>query len=300
MRKLFGKQQDWAKIRANTEQPIITIITSTFKVKDSLHWTYESIKKQTYPYIQWIVVDGASTDGTIELLHQYSDMIDIWFSEPDTGIYDAWNKSLDYIQGDWVQFLGAGDELFESDTIEKVAKHLQGIYPEYKLAYGQVKHVSEYDRVELFVTGKPWENYKNVWEMYRPNLPVHSGIYQHVSLFSLVGKFDNQYKIIADNIFLLKSLEYSQFKFLPFLVDIMPMGGLTGRIDSYKFIVKETKQAMFNLGIKASLSHRVKNNIRFFIMDILLFIFGENGLAKVVDYYRVINGKPKVWTKRNY
>lgn len=243
MRKLFGKQQDWAKIRANTEQPIITIITSTFKVKDSLHWTYGSIKKQTYPYIQWIVVDGASTDGTIELLHQYSDMIDIWFSEPDTGIYDAWNKSLDYIQGDWVQFLGAGDELFESDTIEKVAKHLQGIYPEYKLVSSDIWLINNNREYIKTLTGY-WNINNLKYSLLFPIFPPHPGVFHHKSIF-LNKKFDDSFRIISDGLFLLINTDL-KFKYIALTTDKMLANGISngnkGVIHSYEEMHRASKK----------------------------------------------------------
>src|SRR5699024_5468308 len=110
-------------VRQHSDLPIITIITSTYNVVQDLQWTIDSIREQTYPNIQWIIADGASTDGTVKMFEANSELIDYWFSEPDTGIYDAWNKALEHVKGDWLQFIGAGDELYGTSTLEKVAPY---------------------------------------------------------------------------------------------------------------------------------------------------------------------------------
>lgn len=294
-RQVFGKQQDWVSIKKGMDKPIITIVTATFNVEGSLHWTYNSIKNQTYPYIQWIVIDGNSKDNTVELLRQYGDVVDVWFSEPDTGIYNAWNKALPYIQGDWVQFLGAGDELYQCDVLEKVVNHLKNCDTKAKLAYGKILHISEKKRIELFQTGMNWNNYTNLWDIYRPELPVYSGIYQHRSLFELVGGYDEQYKVVADNVFVLQCLRYSSFEFLPFLVAKMPLGGLTGRIDSHQKIIPETKVAMKNLGIKIPLRKYVYFEFKYFFKDLMFAILGRKNLEFLMDSIKQLRGKNKVW-----
>lgn len=296
MRKINGRQQDWQAIKKTTDKPIITIITSTFKAKETLHWTYESIKNQTYPYIQWIIADGASNDGTVELLELYSDVIDVWFSEPDTGICDAWNKALDYVQGDWVQFLGAGDELYEKDTLEKASVYLKDAYPEYESVYGQVLHVSEKKRQELFITGKPWESYINKLNTLPPTLPIHPGVFQHQSMFKKYGNFDTRYQIIADNLLLLQSARNKPMKFIPQIIDIMPIGGLTGRIDSEFVIIDEVKRAVKEYNIQAPLTHRIGIFFKLLFKKIIIAIFKEEKTKIVFDKIRLLLGKSKVWT----
>lgn len=105
--------------------PLITIITSTFNAGEQLRFTAQSIKNQTYPHIQWIIVDGKSSDNTIDIIEELGELVSVWFSEKDSGIYDAWNKALKYAKGDWIQFIGAGDELAEADTLEKIAQILK-------------------------------------------------------------------------------------------------------------------------------------------------------------------------------
>lgn len=98
-------------------KPLITVITVVFNGVDSLVRTIESVIEQTYENIEYIIIDGASTDGTINILKQYEDKIDYWQSEPDKGIYDAMNKAITLASGDWINFMNAGDVFVDKNVI---------------------------------------------------------------------------------------------------------------------------------------------------------------------------------------
>ena len=278
-----GRRQDWDEIRRQTDKPIITIITSTYNVMQDLHWTVDSIKEQTYPNIQWIVADGASNDGTIDLIKEHSDIIDYWFSEPDTGIYDAWNKALEHVKGDWVQFIGAGDELHENNTLAKVSSYLKDAYPDFELVYGQVMHISEKGRKELYVSGEPWDRYRGKWEGIRPRLPVQTAIFHHVDIFKEIH-FDNNYKIIADCILLLEK-NYKNFLFMPFKVVKMPKGGISGSVDSGILIYNETKNYLKYTSLQPPIKHQIDVWIKISARKILLNYLGRNMTQKIVRTY---------------
>lgn len=293
-RQQGGSQRNWDEVRKQSDLPIITIITSTFSVVQDLHRTIGSIKKQTYPNIQWIIADGASTDGTVSLLEANSELIDYWFSEPDTGIYDAWNKALEHVKGDWVQFIGAGDELYETDTLEKVADYLKDAYPTYELVYGKVMHVSEKSRTELYVSGEPWEGYKGKWEGIQPKLPMHPAIFHHSTLF--INKlFNTQYKIVADTHFLIKALESKNMLYMPFIIDVMPIGGTSSSLYSSFEVRKELKVCIAQLNITPPILNIVKEKTKSNIKKVVLLL-PEKKAKSFIDFCRVLIGKPKVWT----
>lgn len=102
------------------EKPTISIITVCYNAAKELEKTICSVKEQTYPHIQYIVVDGASKDTTPQLLERYKTDIDIIRSEPDRGIYDAMNKGIDLATGDYLCFMNAGDLFHSADTLAKV------------------------------------------------------------------------------------------------------------------------------------------------------------------------------------
>lgn len=289
-----GKRRDWLKPKSNL--PIITIITSTYNAIEELPYTLQSLQQQTYPNLQWIVMDGASTDGTVELLKNSEDTIDYWCSESDLGIYDAWNKALQYVKGDWVQFLGAGDELYKSTTLEDVSKYLVDAHPKYDLVYGKVMYVSEKDRRELLVSGKAWKNYKNKWEGLRPELPVQTGIYHHKSIFLSKSDFNINYRITADCLFLLQHLK-KEWLFLSFIVTVMPMGGISSNITSPILIFHETKKYMAELEYSAPFRHKLVVYFKIYIRLLLLKTMGQKRTKIFLSRYRDITQRYK---KKNY
>lgn len=294
-RQQGGIQRDWDAIRKHSNLPIITIITSTYNAIKDLHWTIDSIRSQTYPHVQWIVADGASQDGSVEMLKQHSDVIDYWFSEPDTGIYDAWNKALEHVKGDWVQFIGAGDELYENNTLEKVATYLKDAYPNYELVYGQLMHISEKGRKELYVSGEPWENYQEKWEGNRPRLPPHPAIFHHNTMFNN-QQFDTQFKIVSDSHFLLQNLEKG-FLYLPFVINVMPLGGISATISGIIASYKELNDAIKDLGIKIPLTRKVKCYMRYQVSKQGVRLLSEERYVRLLDFVKGLRGKPKVFTE---
>ena len=101
-------------------KPLLSVITVVYNNVKHLERTIKSVINQSYPYIEYLVIDGASTDGTLNILEKYHDKIDVLISEPDQGIYDAMNKGLKLAKGDYVLFMNSGDEIFAPDTVEKV------------------------------------------------------------------------------------------------------------------------------------------------------------------------------------
>lgn len=294
-RQQGGSQKDWDEVRKHSDLPIITIITSTYNVMQDLHWTIDSIKEQTYPNIQWIIADGASTDGTVAMLEANSGLIDYWFSEPDTGIYDAWNKALEHVKGDWVQFIGAGDELYETNTLEKVASYLKDAYPNYELVYGQVMHISEKGRKELYISGEPWEHYQGKWEGNRPRLPPHPAIFHNKNMF-IRQQFDTQFKIVSDSHFLLQNLD-KNFLYVPFIINIMPLGGISATISGIIASYEELNEAVKKLRIKIPLSVKVKGHMRYQVSKQGVRLLSEERYVRLLDFVKSLRGKPKVFTE---
>lgn len=107
------------------QQPVFSIITITYNASRWLEQTILSILSQSYPNIEYIIIDGGSTDGTVDIIKQYSSGLSYWISEPDKGIYDAMNKGLQKATGNYVWFINAGDSLYTSDTVQRIVSLLQ-------------------------------------------------------------------------------------------------------------------------------------------------------------------------------
>jgi len=102
--------------------PRISIITVVFNDKEHIENTILSVANQTYTNIEYVIIDGESTDGTIDIISEYEDKIDILKSESDSGLYDAMNKGLQVAGGDYVWFLNSGDRIYSDDTITRMIR----------------------------------------------------------------------------------------------------------------------------------------------------------------------------------
>ena len=102
------------------EQPLVTVITVCYNAREMLLRTMNSVWAQTYKHVEYVIVDGASTDGALELLEEYGGRIDHWVSESDKGIYDAMNKGVSMAKGKWVIFMNAGDCFADNHVLENV------------------------------------------------------------------------------------------------------------------------------------------------------------------------------------
>lgn len=121
---------------------MLSIITVVYNGKDLLPGTVESVRKQTYADIEYLIIDGGSKDGTVELIKQYAaEMPNLrWISERDKGLYDAMNKGLRMATGEFVQFLNCGDWLHAPDTVEKI---MEQATPETGVLYGETLLVND-------------------------------------------------------------------------------------------------------------------------------------------------------------
>jgi glycosyltransferase involved in cell wall biosynthesis len=119
---------------------LISIITVTYNAEKYLERTIRSITAQTYPHIEYLIIDGGSTDGTLDIVRKYETHVQYWISEPDQGLYDAMNKGLARATGEYVWFMNAGDEIYAADTLERIARR----FPENgDVYYGDALFVNE-------------------------------------------------------------------------------------------------------------------------------------------------------------
>jgi glycosyltransferase involved in cell wall biosynthesis len=238
-------------------QPSITIITSTFNCAGALKLTAQSIRSQKYSSIQWIIADGGSTDGTIEVINSNYEIISNWFSGKDTGIYDAWNKACKFIVNEWVIFLGAGDVLNSSTSLAEFWSSAKVIGSEYKIVYGNVLYLDQGGNPR-YLSRKPCLKF---WEFGRPALPHHQGIFQHKSLFN-IDTFDTSYRVAADSKFLLKSLQYCKSLHIDITLTRMFADGISNDIKNLINAEAEIKRVCRELEIYVPFFYQIRADLK--------------------------------------
>ncbi len=142
------------------ETPLVTVITVVFNGSRYLETTIESIVNQSYSNIEYIVIDGGSTDGTLDIIRKYNDHISYWVSEKDNGIYDAMNKGISIAHGEWINFMNAGDAFTSRDVINDIfsSKHSRAtvIYGDTEVLYPSFSRLAKAKRVEYISKGMPF------------------------------------------------------------------------------------------------------------------------------------------------
>ena len=175
-------------------QPTFSIITITYNAVRLVEQTLLNVLSQSYPNIEYIVIDGGSTDGTVDIIKRYESGLAYWVSEPDKGIYDAMNKGLQKATGDYVWFINAGDSLCSSDTVQSVVSKLQRRKALPDIIYGETNIVDEERR--LLGLRRLRAPRKLSWKSFRMGMLVcHQSFIPKRTVAPL---YDLQYRYSAD------------------------------------------------------------------------------------------------------
>lgn len=219
----------------------ITIITAVYNRVDKIEQCISSVVNQTYKNLEYIIIDGGSTDGTVDIIKKYDDKIAYWCSEPDKGIYDAWNKGLSYATGDYINFIGSDDAIYSKDTIKKIVSYLDG---DVDVLAGTVMAVKEKSGFEFL------QNNKHLLskESYTGGCIVTQGTFIKRSLCDKY-KFDTSYRVAADYKFFLQYYNDNsvQIKFIDDVIQYFSDGGISG-VD-FDFVRNEDNRIYKELGL---------------------------------------------------
>lgn len=226
--------------------PRITIIVAVYNGAKTLQRCLDSIFGQTYKNLEMIIIDGASTDGTLKILEEYSHQITYWESEKDRGIAHAWNKALQHATGDWILFLGSDDYLWDTGSVTNMFKSSISHDGKVKVLYGDVIGISAKGKQLSSLSGK-WNRNKFV---YYGIYFSHQGIFHHKDLFSEYGQFDEQFRHAPDYEFLLRYLENHDAIHIPeVIVSAMQLGGISNKPENAYITLKDFRLARRKHGI---------------------------------------------------
>lgn len=284
------------KYFAEERLPRISIVVSVLNGAGTLQRCLDSVARQTYAEKELIVIDGGSTDGTPRLLRRNAHALTYWVSEPDRGIYHAWNKGLKRATGEWICFLGADDYLLTPSVLERFAPVLARAYPSARVVYGQVALVND-QGVEMQRLGESWQGVRKRFRQIMC-LP-HTGLMHHRSLFSERGGFDETYRIGGDYELLLRELRDGEAFYEPNLVvAAMGHGGVSTDPSRSLTMIREFRRAQLRHGLARPggvwLVALAKARLRVWLWRIL----GERMASYVFDTFRLASAKKSYWTRR--
>lgn len=204
----------------------ISIITVVYNSVDTIAQAIDSVLSQTYENVEYIIVDGVSTDGTIDIINSYESRISKFISETDHGLYDAMNKGVQMATGNVIGFLNSDDFFIDSNIIESImSKFLKD--NSLDVLYGNIQYVDRDNSSKVVRQWKSKPYYSNYFE--NGNVPAHPALYIRREIFFKVGDFNTLFKFSADYDFMLRLFKLHQFNcyYLDKYIVRMRLGGIT-------------------------------------------------------------------------
>jgi glycosyltransferase involved in cell wall biosynthesis len=238
-----GMRLKGALKESNSLHPLVSIITIVFNGKEFLEDTILSVISQNYPNLEYIIVDGGSTDGTIEILRKYDDQIDYWVSERDRGISDAFNKGVSLARGDYINFQGDGDGFIDPSAVEKMMNGAN-VEDDYLIS-GRVQRV---DLQGMKLYDSPKFKFRKTSLLFRMSLP-HQGLFTNKRFFTKYGLFSLECKFAMDYEHLLRAYrDFPKTKLIPDVIarwraDGVGNGRITEVLKEYDLIKRNNSVA---------------------------------------------------------
>lgn len=272
-------------------KPKISVVTVCYNAADTIEQTIQSVLNQSYPNLEYIIVDGASTDHTLDIIHKYKDRINTIVSEPDHGIYDAFNKGVQLATGDFINFMNADDFFSSGQVVAEVANYLVS-NPDVLMLHGNVRVMN--DALGIWhIDGQPI----TVDDMKNGKMCPHQSVFTHKKLFEEFGGFDVRYKILADVDFTIKCIKKyeAHFAYVPLEIATFRLGGVSTHVhhesrmynenaiihlEHFQYIPKQASDYLDNVDLVQS-----SNHYQLWLQNILLGNAGAASklLAKKLD-----------------
>ncbi len=252
--------------RPITFLPLITVVTVVFNGVKTLEETIKSVINQTYPNVEYIIIDGGSTDGTLDIIKKYEDIIDYWVSEPDKGIYDAMNKGIFLALGEFVYFLGCDDLIVSTNIFDKIF----------------FDNINKYDFIYGNVFMKPNRNiiyngYFNSYKLMLRNI-CHQAIFYKKKLFIQYDCYNIKYYSWADHEFNLRIFKKSKKKYINIIIAIFNDDGFSEYNNDSNFLNDFGLIIRKNLGFVFFILY----NTRRFLIKLLESIKIKNIIKRII------------------
>ena len=271
--------------------PAVSVIVAVKNGSRTLQQCLDSIFAQAGVDVEAVVIDADSTDGTKAILQANASRLGYFFSEPDSGIYAAWNKALARARGAWLCFLSCDDtfsgELALRDLVRVAAKGSE------RVVYGKINLVTPRGIVAQTL-GRPWQDARA--QFLAGGMIPGPATLHHRSLFERHGHFDESYRLAGDYEFLLRELKQGAAVFVDRVAVNMRLRGASNRPDSIHLLVREIARARRQHGLRDTPLRLRLAFATSWIGAAIYRYFGERTFAALADAYRLVRGKPRAWT----
>jgi glycosyltransferase involved in cell wall biosynthesis len=261
----------------------LSIITINFNNADGLRKTIESIVNQTFTDYEYIVIDGGSTDGSVDIIRQYADRISFWISEPDSGIYNAMNKGIKAAKGEYCLFMNSGDTIYSNSVLHKV---FELEFTSDIITGNMLKQFP--NRKTYLDKGAGFSVQKNrrqltLLDFYKGGNLNHQATFIKRSLFEKYGLYDERWKIASDWKFFMQSIAISgeTIQYIDLTVSRFDMTGISSENPS---IFNSERTAILNEIFPKSILYDYNELIKFKNSLVYLMIcFFQMAVNKIIN-----------------
>jgi len=262
---------------ASPDSPLVSIITIVFNSEKYLEETIRSVIKQDYPRVEYIIVDGGSSDGSLEIIRKYEDRIARFVSEPDSGIADAMNKGVRMSSGEIIGIIHSDDYYADSTVLRRIAEafaHSPGV----KALYGIQDYIDPATGKTLLTWGRESEPSEIKKRMYIP----HPTLFVKKEVYDAIGLFRLDYRVAMDYEFAIRLTKYTRPYFLNYKIACMRDMGTSGKqyLKSFREVVKAlTEHGYYMAALFAILRNSAKQVLIWLGLKSLLYKLWEKNVS---------------------
>lgn len=237
----------------------ISVVTVSYNAADTIEETIQSVIDQIYDNIEYIIIDGGSTDGTVDIIKKYANRITYWISEPDKGIYDAMNKGIAIANGDYINFMNAGDKFVDRQILKNIFNEESNIVGS-DIIYGNA--IFAYPWGKILIKPRPLTDFKSFDPIF------HQSSFTRLSLLKATP-FDISYKIAGDyNFFYHSYIDGKKFFYLNIVISVFDAAdGISSNAISLRLY-----EGLKVIGEKATLKYHLKKARMIFKFEVRAFI----------------------------
>lgn len=279
----------------NVALPQVSVVIGVRNGAATVQRCLDSIAAQDFAARETVVVDGASTDGTRELVERNAreGKVNHWVSEPDRGIYHAWNKAIQRSRGRWLAFLGCDDAYHDASSLRALLEAGAAGDGRARVVYGRINRVTAHGTL-VETIGVPWEQARPAF-FAGVNIP-HPGTLHRRDLLEERGLFDESYRIAADyNLLLGEFLERAPV-FVDRVVLDMGFGGISSRPGNILTSLREVSRARREHGLRGTPA-RLRSKLAAAWLGAWIYrLLGDRAYRRLADRYRALRGRAPIWS----